>query len=59
MCGIGIFKNLPFKVADDYAKKKFRCLALMGISSFSITFKISSHTLRFSLIAWLRKRYAG
>ena len=42
-----------------YGKKKFRCFSLMGNSSFSITFKMSSHTLRFSLNDWLRSRYAG
>ena len=32
-------------------KKKFRCFSVTGISSLSITCKISSQTLRFSLIA--------
>gem|GEM_PF-2827347 len=40
-------------------KKKFRCFSLTGISSFSITASMSSHTRRFSLNDWLRSRYAG
>ena len=34
---------------DHFARKKPRCFSLMGISSFSITFIMSSQTFRFSL----------
>ncbi len=36
--------------------KNWRCFSLTGRFSFSRTFSISSHTLRFSLMDWLRKR---
>ena len=37
-------------------RKKPRCLSLIGRPSFSITASMSSQTLRFSLMAWLRSR---
>ena len=40
-------------------RKNRRCFSLMDMPSFSITASMSSQTLRFSLIAWLRNRYAG
>ena len=45
--------NSPrLRVDSGYTfKKKFRCFSLIGIPSFSITFMMSSQTLRFSLIA--------
>jgi len=52
---LGPFPISPEPGLQDF-KKKFRCLELMGMPSFSITASMSSQTLRFSLIAWLRNR---
>ncbi len=40
-------------------KKNLCCLSLIGIPSRSMTWSMSSQTLRFSLKAWLRNRKAG